>query len=151
MNSHILAKGWSLIDEWKSCFWHDKLKCFLIVYVDGFKLAGPKEIMTAAWNTIREKIQIGEPANVDHFLGVKHEFGHFKLPNKTEPVYGRILNNEDFMKKCVDTYLEIAPKGTSLNKGAKTPLKKDTPGPQLRPCEDGNYLSCPFCKGWYPE
>ena len=88
LNNHILKKGWTLIDEWKSCFWHDELKCFLIVYVDDFELVGPKENMTAAWNTIRAKMQIGEPSNVDHFLGIKHEFGHFKLPSKPEPVYG---------------------------------------------------------------
>jgi len=30
-----------LADEWKSTFWHPRLKLSLIVYVDDFKLAGP--------------------------------------------------------------------------------------------------------------
>ena len=68
LNSHILLKGWPLSVEWKSCFLQHKSKCFLIVYVDDFKLAGPKENMIAAWNSIRDKMQVGEPANVDHSL-----------------------------------------------------------------------------------
>ena len=28
-------------DEWPSCFFHDALRLFLVVYADDFKLAGP--------------------------------------------------------------------------------------------------------------
>ena len=133
LNSHLEQKRWSTIDEWKSCFWHDELKCLLVVYLDDFKLAGTTGNMIEARNTIRKGIAVGEPSNVDHFVGVKHGFGHFMLPNKKAPAYGRILNNTDVMKKCVDTYLEVAPNGTELHKGAKTPIKKDTARPQLRP------------------
>ena len=45
----------------------------------------------------------------------------------------------------------MAPEGTRLVKAAKTPFRKETPGPHLRPSEDGDYLECPWCKGWYPE
>ena len=31
-----------LPDEWKSCFWHPQWKAFFVVYVDDFKLSGPK-------------------------------------------------------------------------------------------------------------
>ena len=33
--------GFTEIDPWRSCFWHDVLKLYLVVYVDDFKLAGP--------------------------------------------------------------------------------------------------------------
>ena len=55
-------------------------------------MAGPKENLAAAWKTVRKDIRMGEPTNVDHFLGVKHEFGTFKIPGKNQLVYGRILN-----------------------------------------------------------
>jgi hypothetical protein len=28
--------------EWRSVFWHDRLKLMLVIYVDDFKMAGPK-------------------------------------------------------------------------------------------------------------
>ena len=31
-------------EEWPACYVHDKLRLMLVVYVDDFKLAGPKEI-----------------------------------------------------------------------------------------------------------
>ena len=151
MHARLVAGGWEMIEEWNSCYWHERLSCFMIVYVDDFKMAGPKENLAEAWKTVRKDIRVGEPANVDHFLGVKHEFGTFKVPGKSEPVYGRVLNNEDFMKKCVDTYLQVAPTGTKLVKSAKTPFRKETPGPHTRPYQDGDYLECPWCKGWYAE
>ena len=52
----------------------------MIVYVDDSKRAGPRENLAQAWKTVRKDIRVGEPANVDHLLGVKHEFGTFKLP-----------------------------------------------------------------------
>ena len=99
MHAHLVEGGWKVIEEWNSCYWHKELKCFMLVYVDDFKMAGPKENLAEAWKTVRKDIRVGEPANVDHFLGVKHEFGTFKVPGKDKPVYGRVLNNADFMKK----------------------------------------------------
>ena len=125
MHARLVAGGWEMIEEWNSCYWHNRLQCFMIVYVDDFKMAGPKDNLAEAWKTVRKDIRVGEPANVVHFLGVKHEFGTFKIPGKDKPVYGRVLNNKDFMKKCVDTYLQVAPEGTKLVKTAKTPFRKE--------------------------
>ena len=82
MHARLVAGGWEMIEEWNSCYWHERLRCFMIVYVDDFKMAGPKENLAEAWKTVRKDIRVGEPANVDHFLGVKHEFGTFKVPGK---------------------------------------------------------------------
>ena len=35
--------GFVDIQSWQSCYWHPRLKLFLIVYVDDMKMAGPKE------------------------------------------------------------------------------------------------------------
>ena len=147
-DASLKKQGWTCIEEWKSCYWHPKLKCTLILYVDDFKIVGPKESMAEAWAGIRKHITIGDAHPVDHFLGVKHEFGEFDLPTLGR-VRGRVLNNEDFMKKCVETYLHLAPKGSKLKK-VSTPFRQDTPGPHLRPCKEGPWQECPFCRGRYP-
>ena len=55
------------------------------------------------------------------------------------------------MKKCVDMYLHLAPKGTKLKK-VHTPFRRDTPGPHLRPYKEGPWHECPCCRGRYaPE
>ena len=38
----LTKAGFKPIQDWKSCFWHPKYKMLLVLYVDGFKLAGPK-------------------------------------------------------------------------------------------------------------
>ena len=42
-NKFLLEAGFKPIEAWPSCFWHEKLKLMLSVYVDDFKLSGPKE------------------------------------------------------------------------------------------------------------
>ena len=39
----LLKEGFTPIPNWPSCFFHPKLKLMLCVYVDDFKMAGPKE------------------------------------------------------------------------------------------------------------
>ena len=34
-------------EEWTACYYHDKLKLMLVVCVDDFKVAGPKQNMAA--------------------------------------------------------------------------------------------------------
>ena len=53
------------------------------------------------------------------------------------------------MRKCVETFEAIKPKGKFPLTKVASPFAKDTPGPQLRPYEDGPWMQCPFCKGRY--
>ena len=39
---HFSSVGFIPIPDWKSCFRHPRLDLMLIVYVDDFRLAGPK-------------------------------------------------------------------------------------------------------------
>ena len=48
-------------EEWPACYFHDKLKLMLVVYVDDFKLAGPKQNMTAGWDILRKNLGIEDP------------------------------------------------------------------------------------------
>ena len=52
----LLLGGWTPIKNgsWKSVYWHEKLKLLLVVYVDDFKMAGPKENLKQGWKTITE-------------------------------------------------------------------------------------------------
>lgn len=83
----------------------------MILYVDDFKLSRLEVNVKAVFEEIRAHIAIGPAHPVDQFLGVNHAFGSFDLPNVGK-VFGRVLNNESFMKKCVETYLDLAPVGT---------------------------------------
>lgn len=48
------------------------------------------------------------------------------------------------MENCCDTYLHYAPTGTKF-RVVPTPFLKESPGPQLAPSHEGDYLQCPFC------
>ena len=53
---HLRSVGYTEIDQWRSCFWHEQLKIFLVVYVDDFKLAGPAKTIKKGWDLIRRGI-----------------------------------------------------------------------------------------------
>ena len=39
---HLRIVGFTEVDPWRSCFWHEELKSLLVVYIDYFKLAEPE-------------------------------------------------------------------------------------------------------------
>ena len=40
-NGHFVKVGFEPITDWRSCYFHPKLRLFLVIYVDDFKLSGP--------------------------------------------------------------------------------------------------------------
>ena len=70
--AHLLQSGFAVIPEWRSCYWHQEHKCFLVVYVDDFKLAGPAQGLAACWRLIAQGLQIGEPEPTGLYLGCRH-------------------------------------------------------------------------------
>jgi hypothetical protein len=50
----LRAVGFTPIPEWRSCFWHDALKLYLVVYVDDFKMSGPERNLRKGWALIRQ-------------------------------------------------------------------------------------------------
>ena len=88
LNGEIAKKGWRQIlpDTWNSIFYHDEYKCMLVVYVDDFKLAGPKDKLASAWKSLRSAVNIGEPEPFDRYFGCMHrEFNQVKLPPTAHP------------------------------------------------------------------
>ena len=84
-------------------YWHDKHKCFLMVYVDDFKMAGPPAAMKTAWADMRKGtdnhigIDMDDPAPVSKCLGVNHTIGEKTLPNGVK-VKTMEYDHVDFMK-----------------------------------------------------
>ena len=51
--AHLRSVGFQDIPNWRSCFWHPRYKVYLNVYVDDFKMAGPKPAMASVvWGTL---------------------------------------------------------------------------------------------------
>ena len=47
----------------------------LIVYVDDFKMAGPKDNLAKGWKLISQEIKLDEPMPLTRYLGCDHDFG----------------------------------------------------------------------------
>ena len=121
--AHLVDKvGFVPIEEWRSCFWHPKWKMFLVVYVDDFKLAGPEKHMAECWHAIRSGIKTDDPSPVGKYLGCDH-----KVSTQMDPSTGheyRIMEYDmsDFMRSCVDRYVELAGINKSSLRKALTPF-----------------------------
>ena len=76
-DNHCKEQGFSPIKDWPSCYFQHKLRLFLVIYVDDFKLAGPKGNLAEGWRLLRTKslvtgekgLDIEEPAPIGRYLG----------------------------------------------------------------------------------
>ena len=71
-NEKLTIAGFSPIPNWRSTYWHEELKLLLVVYVDDFKLAGPKESIPIAWDLISQHIELEQPTGPAKYLGCDH-------------------------------------------------------------------------------
>ena len=51
---------------------HEKLKLFLVIYVDDFKLAGPVNKLSKGWSLIRQRVRTEDPIPLGKYLGCTH-------------------------------------------------------------------------------
>ena len=71
----VLGSGFKRVGEcgeWRSCYFHKELKVLLVIYVDDFKMAGPKSKVAQAWNLLRTgegAIIMDDPSDVSHYIG----------------------------------------------------------------------------------
>ena len=78
-DKHLLNIGFEKMEEWFSTYWHEELSVMLIVYVDDFKMAGPKAAVDEAWRLLRTKTSttealiLDEPTKLTRFLGCEHQ------------------------------------------------------------------------------
>ena len=74
LNASLAKKRWRqiLLEMWQSIFRHDGLDLILVVYVDDFKMAGPKNNLAKGWAGIRSVVDLGEPEPYDRYFGRMH-------------------------------------------------------------------------------
>ena len=119
-DAHLQKIGFKPVSkEWPSCYFHGKLRLFLIVYVDDFKMAGPKRNLPEGWKIVRAGLNMEDPTPLGNFLGCRHEAVSVKLPGGVI-ARGRSYNMEEFFRSCVQLYLDLAP-GTRL-RNVETPF-----------------------------
>ena len=78
-DSEFLTQGFVPIEHWPSCYYHERLQLLLAVYVDDFKLSGPKKNLAEGWRLIGDGreggITVETPSDSGLYLGCKHETG----------------------------------------------------------------------------
>ena len=57
----LRSVGFEQCPDWKSVFRHPKLNLMLVVYVDDFKLSGPKANLAQGWSLMASKIKLEPP------------------------------------------------------------------------------------------
>ena len=135
--AHLTNKvGFVPIAEWRSCFWHPKWKMFLVVYVDDFKLAGPEKHMAECWAAIRKGVNTDDPSPVGKYLGCDHKVSTGRDPSSGHEYRIMEYDMSDFMRSCVDRYVELAGINKSSLKKALTPflVEPKEQSPARDPC-----------------
>ena len=74
-NTKVKKRGFYAVPGWEQCFYHPGLKLFLIIYVDDFKLVGPKQNLKEGWALLSEEIKLDQPTTLQRYLGCDHEMG----------------------------------------------------------------------------
>ena len=93
-----------------------------MIYVDDFKLSGPKQNMKEGWAKLRKGLSIETEKSLTFeegvisgtYLGCEQEIRRTKMPD------GKVITSfsysmESFLGSCVDRYLELAPQALSLS------------------------------------
>ena len=83
-------------------FWHDELRLLLLVYVDDFKMSGPKANLKEGWKRIRAGLDTDDPLPVDRCLGCHHKVCDGQVNGKQVRIMQ--YHVRDFMESCVTAY-----------------------------------------------
>ena len=138
-------------EEWRSCYYHPSRKVYLMIYVDDFKMAGPKAEVANCWADLRKGIDMGENAPVTHFLGCKHEVTD-GVASDGLPVRVMSYNMQSFLENCITKYEALAGPDFKCTK-AKTPFveEDDRDNVARTARSDGPGLVCPWRCGAFLE
>lgn len=150
----LRAGGFTPIESWQSCYWHDDLKLVLVVYVDDFKLAVPETNLARGWKLTRERLSLEEPTEANLYLGCFHETRKAALGDG-KTARAAIYNMEDYFHSVADKYCELAKDilGEPVKlKHAATPFltEEKKTSPQQKPCDNCPAVTCPWCDHVFP-
>ncbi|CAE7775567.1 unnamed protein product [Symbiodinium sp. CCMP2592] len=133
----LRSVGFEQCPDWKSVFRHPKLNLMLVVYVDDFKLSGPKANLAKGWELMASKIKLEPPSSIKRYLGCEHEpkkaFPELTFGDRgTTVAQGSVGPREirmikydmrSFMEQCVSRYVELCgPKYKATLRSADTPF-----------------------------
>ena len=117
---NMTSIGFAPVPDWRSTYWHPDLQLLLMVYVDGFKMAGPRANFAKGWSLIRKKIKTDEPHAVTKCLECEHLVRDTNVGGVS--VKQVEYNIRPFFEQCVDSYLTLIKKTFGILKPAKTPF-----------------------------
>ena len=138
--------GFEPIQNWPSCYFHAKLKLFLVVCVDDFKLAGPSVNISTGWKLTHSRISLGDLAPANLYLGCLH--GHQNLALKTgKQARAVVYNMEEYLKSTVDRYRTLVRQNTGKDpvlRQAHAPFLAEDhqDAPAARPVAGGGSTTC---------
>ena len=78
-DKNLKRVGFVPFQNWSGAYWHDEYKLFLCVYVDDFKLCGPKDAILPGWKLIEKHLNLDPPEEFGRYLGCQHILGHATL------------------------------------------------------------------------
>jgi hypothetical protein len=136
-HSKILSVGFKTTG-WESLFWHPELRCLLMVYVGDFRMSGPKANLPKVWARRRSganALTLDEPKPPDRELGCYHR--RFETTVDGMPVRAMEYDMRDFMRSCVDKYLEVTETDEKSLKRAETPFLAMPGGGDTPPDPEG--------------
>jgi hypothetical protein len=133
----LLREGWEPVspDAMRSVYWHRKFECVLVLYVDDFRISGPKDKLKQAWASIRKHIKTGEPEPSGKFLGCNHILSQSTIPaggdpwrtytpkqleeerrkgNKLVSLNTITYDMEELLRSCVHKYSELTGLSTRI-------------------------------------
>ena len=64
--------GFIKVQDWESLYYHPILNLILTVYVDDFKMAGPRCNLQQGWDMIGKELVIDKPEEMGMYLGSNH-------------------------------------------------------------------------------
>ena len=148
----LMSKAWGLRPLARSglrAIFTTSLDLSLVIYVDDFKMAGPKSNLSSNWSLLQTGLVIETPVPIGVYPGCGHEESTMKVGDMIAATMA--YNMEDFLASCVDRYLELAGNGVKLRTVA-TPFLVEDQGtsPQGAPNQSGPFSECPWCKHTFP-
>ena len=133
---HLRSVGFTDVPVWRSCFWHPRLRLFLVVYVDDFKLSGPSENLAEGWSLLRQGITTDDPTGHGLYLGCLHSVSDRPSPDGSGTVRALEYNMQAFLESCVERYRTLT--GATYLRKVTTPFVGDRTGDGYEP-DDGRW------------
>ena len=115
VDAHCKRVGFEPIGpEWPSCYFHQRLKLFLVIYVDDFKLAGPTANLKEGWALLRKHKGSGldiEPERRVNANGATYLGCRMVKTVRTMPSGKKITvmeyDMQEFLQDCVSVYKRL--------------------------------------------